>query len=228
MTLKKIVSVLCAVSIFAISAMSVAAASNYTPSVTKKDSVSITSAVDQNGNNIEVVVTPVSSSIDAPTDSAKQQLDTAFDEIIFADSLAKLNIEGQNPFTGSKSNYVVSNLFDVSLKGIDNSYFDNGATIEVTFTISDLSSDVDAVWMHRYSTDSKWHVMDVTKVGKNTYTTTFSTLSPVAICVPSDGDFSYSSPQTGDTTNYWIYIVAALSIPAFIGVAVYARKKLAA
>ena len=227
MTIKKIISVICAVSVFSISAISVATASNYTPSVTKKDSVTVTSAVDQNGNKVEVIVTPVSQGEDAPTEDAKNQMNSAFDEINGVNSLDKLNIEGKNPFKAN-SNYVVSNLFDVSIKGIDNSYFKDGATLEVTFTISDLSTDVDSIWLHRYSTDNKWHVMDVTKIGKNTYKTTFTTLSPVAICVPSDAASSVTSPQTGDTTNYLFYIAVALSIPALIGVAVYARKKLAA
>lgn len=227
MTLKKFISFLCAVSVFSISAISVAAASNYTPSVTKKDSVTITSAVDKDGNKIEITVTPISKSTDAPTEDAKNQMNEAFDEINKADSLDKLNIEGKNPFAAN-SDYVVSNLFDVSLNGIDNSYFKNGATIDVTFTINDLSTDVDSIWLHRYSTDNKWHAMDVEKIGSNSYKTTFSTLSPVAICVPSDAASSVTSPQTGDTTNYMLYIVVALSIPAFIGVAVYARKKLAA
>lgn len=227
MTLKKIVSVLCAVSVFAVSAMSVAAASTYTPSVTKKDSVTITSAKDQDGNDVEVIVTPISKSTAAPTEDARKQLDAAFDEIINADSLDKLNIEGENPLAG-KSNYVVSNLFDVSLNGIDNSYFASGATIEVTFTINDLSTDVDSIWLHRYSTDNKWHAMNVTKIGKNSYKTTFNTLSPIAICVPSDAASSVTSPQTGDTTNYMLYVVVALCVPVFIGTAVYARKKLAA
>lgn len=227
MTLKKFISFLCAVSVFSISAISVAAASNYTPSVTKKDSVTITSAVDKDGNKIEITVTPISKSTDAPTEDAKNQMNEAFDEINKADSLDKLNIEGKNPFAAN-SDYVVSNLFDVSLNGIDNSYFKNGATIDVTFTINDLSTDVDSIWLHRYSTDNKWHAMDVEKIGSNSYKTTFSTLSPVAICVPSDAASSVTSPQTGDTTNYMLYIVVALSIPAFIGVAVYARKKLVA
>lgn len=227
MTLKKFISFLCAVSVFSISAISVAAASNYTPSVTKKDSVTITSAVDKDGNKIEITVTPISKSTDAPTEDAKNQMNEAFDEINKVDSLDKLNIEGKNPFAAN-SDYVVSNLFDVSLNGIDNSYFKNGATIDVTFTINDLSTDVDSIWLHRYSTDNKWHAMDVEKIGSNSYKTTFSTLSPVAICVPSDAASSVTSPQTGDTTNYMLYIVAALSIPAFIGVAVYARKKLVA
>ena len=226
MKLKKFISVLCAVSVFSVSAMSVAAASNYTPSVTKKDSITITEAVDDEGNKIEIIVTPVSKSEDTPTDDAKEQMDKAFEEIKSAVSLDKLAIKGNNPFTGKKKDYVVSQLFDVSLKGIDNSYFDGGKTITVTFTINDLSTDIDSIWLHRYSTDGKWRVMDVTKSGTNSYTTTFSTLSPVAICVPASTG-SVTSPQTGDTTNYMLYVIVALSIPAFAGAAVFARKKLA-
>ncbi len=228
MSLKKIVSVLCAVSVFSMSAISVAA-SNYTPSVTKKDSVDVFMAFDDNGNEIDVIVTPASKSTNAPTEEAKRQMDAAFEEINNADSLSMLNIEGENPFKDDdKSDYVASHLFDVSFKDFDDSYFKNGATVDVTFTVDDLGDDVDAVWMHRSSTDNKWHVMDVEWISFNTYTITFDSFSPVAIFVPSDSANSFTSPQTGDTTNYMLYVVVALCVPVFIGVAIYARKKFAA
>ncbi len=226
MIFKKALAVFCALSVFSMSAVSVAAASNYTPSVTKKDSVSVSFAEDKDGNSIDVIITSVSNSSNAPTEEAKAQMEKAFDEIKNADSLDKLNIEGKNPFK-KNSDYVVSNLFDVSLDGIDDSYFKDGATIEVTFTIYDLSTDVDSIWLHRYSSDGKWRAMDVEKIGFNYYKATFDSLSPVAICVPSESG-GISSPQTGDTTNYWLYIIVALSVPALIGTAVFARKKLVA
>lgn len=233
MTFKKFISVLCAVSVFAVSAISVSAASNYTPSVTKKDSVTISVAVDKDGNTIsefELIVTPISNPSDAPTTDAVEQLNTAFEEIKNADSLEELPIVGTNPFDGKTEEYVVANLFDVSFKGTTaEEYFNSYGEVTVTFTIGDLSTDVDSIWLHRYSTDEKWHAMDVTKSGTNSYTTTFTTLSPVAICVPASSSAgTVVSPQTGDTTNYWFYLIVAACIPAFVGAVVLSRKKLAA
>lgn len=233
MTFKKFISVLCAVSVFSVFTVSVGAASNYTPSVTKKDSVTVISAVDKDGNPIsgfELIVTPISNPSDAPNDDAEKQLNAAFEEIKGVSSLKDLPIVGTNPFEAKKNDYVVANLFDVSFKGIDSSeYFSSGNTVTVTFKVSDLSTDVDSVWIHRYSTDNKWHAMDVIKSGTNSYTTTFTTLSPVAICVPTDSSAgTVVSPQTSDATNYWIYVIVVACIPVLIGTAVFARKKFAA
>lgn len=218
MNFKKFLSVLCAVSVFAVSAISVGAASNYTPSVTKKNTVTVSSAVASNGEKVEVNVTPVSQSSEASE---------ALEEIKSVSSLKDLPIVGENPFANTSKDYVVSNLFEVSLgSGVDKDFFANGNTVTVTFTVNDLNTDIDSIWLHKYSTDNKWHAMDVTKSGTHTYTSTFTSFSPVAVCVPSDAA-TVSSPKTGDTTNYIFYVVIAACIPALIGTAVIARKKIA-
>lgn len=231
MKFKKFISVLCAVSVFSVAAISVGAASNYTPSVTKKASVTVSSAVDKDGNAVNLTVIPVSQA----TGDVSAQLSAALEEIKTASSLKDLPIVGTNPFDGKTKDYTVSNLFDVSL-GVDADFFSSGNTVTVTFNVNDLSTDIDSVWLHRYSTDNKWHGMTVTKSGTNSYTTTFTTLSPVAVCVPVDSSAgtvaspgtSVVSPQTSDATNYWFYVVVAACIPALFATAVFARKKLAA
>lgn len=220
MKLKKIIAAVCAVSVFMLSAVSVSAASNFTPSVTKKNSVTVVSAVDSKGNPVDIIVTPFSRVEDAPTPDCKRQLYKAFDEINSAASLDKLSFDGKNPYSKDTTD-VVANLFDVYCTNPN--VFDGGNTITVTFNVSDLSSDVASIWIHRDSKTEKWNAMDVKKSGTNNYTTTFSSLSPVAISVPTSGNGAVS-PQTGDN-SYILYIVTITGVIAFAGAAVFAGKK---
>lgn len=202
------------------------AAEGFVPSITYKDHPQVkfpVSLVDEDGNTIDeidegcLVVTSigeVDESKDIPED-ARKELKEVYQKL--QDGSMELPTDG-------KEDYVVRDLFDVSLictDGHKEELEKEGVYLEVTFDLK-VASGTDVVVM--VYLDGQWvPVPMVTNNGDGTVTVLFEDICPVAFAV---SEASHTPPaQTGDNSGIVIWgAVMAVAAAALVVMLMFRRK----
>ncbi len=204
---KKVLALVSAFCLMAMMTVPAMAADAYVSSVTGSDRLSVESAVDANGGNVEIVITPYSEKATL-SEEAAALMDEAY---------KKLASEGVNislPDGVSKDSLRTVSFVDIAVKG--------EATFPITITLKADYGNSSFVQMIHYE-NGAWVAVD-TKAADGKVTFTVDSLSPFALVTSTTSADSgeetgnETGNETGATTaDYFGFMLPAIAICCVAG-----------
>lgn len=232
-----------------------ALAANFTPSVEAKPAPelvrpnlgpdypnAVAAIYDSNGNILaaleegDIVITPLAEADSAPLEEIAEMLKNAHQEILSAGDLAELcaaldaRAAAIDP-SCTAEDFVVRDLFDVTLTGTAKEMLKNGAYLELIFDIDLEAEELPPVVIYKCPGD-QWSALEQQQVlnnGNGTVTVRFNKLCPVAFLTLSDNiivqDPDKTSPETGYAGLGGGAAAVGVCVAAAAGVILFLRKK---
>lgn len=224
--MKKIVSVILALSMLMVGFSALAAKDDFVESIGYKDGPTLVDdegvvgqITDEDGNIISeehedcIDITPIS---EANEDEHKDLLDI-YDELNEPGKKISDVIDGLED-----DNWVVRDLFDISsdCEDLNRELPKDGTSIDLTF---DLNLKAASGIKGMIYANGKWTPLAIKENGDGTITATFDHFGQVAFLMPGNVEASPNVPQTGDSSNVVLY--GALMALSFAGILLVVLRK---
>ena len=217
--MKKIIAILLSLVFVVSMSLTVMAANNFVSSPSGRPAPNIISFKPADEEcTARIIVTGYGDSDQLP-EELKALMEKAYNEIISAEDLAKLNDEFAKYLKSLKidsSNLAISDLFDLRVE--DCNFHDSHVDFEIVLEPETLKNFVGLLHMNK---DGEWEFINNAEVVANGKHLKFSveSLSPFAIVVDTSGG------QTGDSGMIAVYaIIMVVSAAALVVVLVKAKK----
>ncbi len=222
--MKKIITLILAITMVFVSAVSVFAVQGGFVESPSKDSVSLEAFENEDKNcKAEIIITPYSD-VDELEDTKEQENKDAYNEIVnMADSFLKALKELANLMNIDVSRLAISEVFDVSY--YETAGHDGHGAFTITVKVKNLEEFVGLL----HCDNGEWKVVENAESNGNTITFTVGDLSPFAVVVDAGADTQnpeIPNTNTADITAQTLISAAAVALFSILLVVVLRQKKI--